>query len=296
MKIALAIPHTPWVEARADNLVKLFIDLALAIDPTGRPVSVGDPPGDEVEVRLFTERAPNTVWAEKLWTWAAETDADWLLQLQDDVFVAPYFWPSLRAMLSALPPEAEVVGLASVHPMAPEIARRGMRWYRTPGNLVGWAYAVRRESLKKFLADRQRLGATFCSQNEDEQLGLWAHKTGRMVWHPCPAICDHDTTIASSYENDAHTLRRPQVTWRTFDEREMMDTTWWKPSGVPDLLNYAPARACWWCMERPIKFTSAATGAGICGHCIHACMSAVLGVLPEPTTAEALRALRAGSP
>jgi hypothetical protein len=278
MKLALAVPHTPWVPARADSFARLCTELALGVDPNGNAISVGDLPTDPVVVRFFTERAANTVWAEKLWTWAAETDADWLVQIQDDVFVAPCFWPALRAMLSALPPEAEVIGLSSVHPMAPEIARRGMRWYRTPGNLVGWLYAVRRKTLKTFLADRVKLGATFCAQNEDEQLGLWAHRTGRMVWHPCPAIADHDVTIPSSYKNDSHTLRRPQVTWRTFDEREMTDPTWWKPSGVPDLLNYAPARACWWCMERPIKFTSASTGAGICGHCIHACMSAVLGV------------------
>ena len=284
MKISLAIPHASWVPARVESMARLRSALGYCVPDGPAPDGWEGPIGQSVVYREFTDREPNIVWAVKLWSWLAETDADWCLQLQDDVLVAPCFWPALRAALSALPPEAEVIGLATVHPMAVGIARRGLRWFRTPGNLVGWSYALRRTALVQFLADRAMLGATFQAQNEDEQIGIWAARTKRTVWHPVPAITDHDVSIGSTYANESHTLQRPQVTWRTFAEVEMVDPKWWSPTGTPELLGYAAQRACWWCLERPVKFTSAASGAGICGVCIHTCIAAALGLGSAPVT------------
>ena len=250
--IALAIPHTDWVPARAASMARLRAQLGQVDGP----------------YREFTDRAPNHVWSVALWTWLYESGAEWGLQLQDDVMVAPCFWPALRASLSALPPAAEVVGLTSLHPSSREIARRGHRWYRTDANLVGWAYAVRHDALGAFLRDRERMGESFRQQNEDEQLGLWAGQTKRTVWHPVPTLCDHDTSIPSTYANDFHSHRRPQVTWREFGEASLTDPTWWTPSGVPEKLAAPMQRVCWWCAEHQAVARSATTGAEICGMCL----------------------------
>jgi hypothetical protein len=257
--IALAIPHTPWVPARAESMERLLDALGIGgLQEPGFPVD---------HFCVFTERAANHVWAESMWRWLHSTGADWCLQLQDDVMVAQCFWPAIRAMLGALPPEADVVGLTSVHPMTPEIARRGHRWHRTPGNLVGWAYALRRDALGAFLEDRARLPEGFRVQNEDEQIAIWTQRSGRSVWHPVPAIVDHDTSIPSSYGNDHHSHRRPRVTWRTFDEREICDVDWWRPSGTPEMLPMPDHQLCWMCGDRPVLARSERTGCGICHEC-----------------------------
>jgi len=281
-EIALAIPHTPWVPERAESMSRL--KQSLLIGETKELSAAGK--SGLAFYREFTDRKPNTEWCSDVWSWLYETGAEWCLQLQDDVMVAPRFWPALRAMLSALPADAHVVGLTSVHPAGVEIARRGHRWYRTPGNVVGWAYCLRRDVLGTFLADRKKLGKSFLDQNEDEQLSIWTEKTGRTCWHPIPAICDHDTTIPSTYRNDRHSLRRPPVTWRDYGEASLVDPEWWKPSGVPELLGMPPQRACWFCSINPVLCASEKTGAGICGRCLTSCVAAGLGqvvaVAPEP--------------
>jgi hypothetical protein len=76
--------------------------------------------------QLFTERVPNPVWSEAMWRWSAETTAEWCLFLQDDASVAPNFWPILRAILNALPEDADVLGLQITHPACPNLAEEGV--------------------------------------------------------------------------------------------------------------------------------------------------------------------------
>jgi hypothetical protein len=269
--IALAIPHTPWVPQRAESMARLRKQLGITNDVRAWGGANHEPTHG---YREFSDREPNTVWAEKLWRWLVSTDADWCLQLQDDVTVAPNFWPALRAMLAALPPEAGIVGLTSVHPMANEVARRGHRWYRTPSQLVGWAYAVRRPVLEQFLVWREQPGVQ--ELNEDEQIANFAAQSGLGVWHPVPAICDHDTTIQSSYHNDAHAMRRPQVTWRGYQAGDIESVEWWKPGGAVETLQTPPQRVCWFCLQRPIIAQSVRSGAGICGQCLMTSMTNVI--------------------
>lgn len=258
--IALGIPHTPWVEARAKSMDRLMRQLS-------------DRPGwGPYELRTFTDREPNWSWSLKLWRWAYETGADWCLQLQDDVEVAPCFWPALRAMLGALPSEAGIVGLSVTHPMAIEIARQGHRWFKTPSMLIGWAYAIRRDMLGAFLETRIDGAEPPC---EDVELGRFAFEHGG-VWHPCPTLCDHDTSIPSSYDNDHHATRRPPVTWRSYGEGDMCSKEWWAPPQIVQMLPMPAQRECWFCMERPIVGGSARTGAGICGVCLGALWGEIL--------------------
>ena len=183
--------------------------------------------------------------------------------------VAPCFWPALRAMIAALPQEAEVIGLTSVHPGSVEIARQGHRWFTTRGNLVGWAYMLTHDALSEFRIARDLLPPAFRQMNEDMQIAEWAARSGRLVWHPVPTIVDHDTSIPSSYANDHHGHRRPQVTWRDFGEGSLTDPSWWKPSGTPTMLGNAPMFACSWCGVEQGKMVSEQTQARIGPQCLH---------------------------
>lgn len=261
--IALGIPTTPWVPARVQSMGRLRAELLLSSATSGISNVKAD------HYREFADRAPNWVWSLDLWNWLHETGAEWCMQLQDDVMAAPCFWPALRAMLSSLPKEAEIVGLSAVHPMAPEWARRGHRWYRTKALLVGWAYVIRRDALGEFLRVRERLVEKHGKKCEDVLLGQFAAESEKYIWHPCPTIVDHDTSIPSSYDNDEHSTRRPQVTWRDFGEGSMTDPTWWRPSGLPALLPMPPQRVCWMCMQKGIV-AQAPNGVGVCGVCIGA--------------------------
>jgi hypothetical protein len=229
--IALAIPTTSdWVPERAESLDRLLAELELVEHETsgclgaealeeGMYASVDAARAGLRQLRILRERAPNAVWSEALWRWAAETNAEWVLQLQDDVRVAPNFWPALRAMLAALPPDADVMCLEVVHQAARALAEDGARWLTTADGLIGVGYVVRRSALREFLAWRAtklkpgalaRGGLT-----EDTMLGVWCMVTGRRIWGPLPTIIDHDTTLESTYGNDEHANRRPLVRWDT---------------------------------------------------------------------------------
>lgn len=198
--LALGIPHTPWVEERKASLARL-VD---ALTPTPREV---------VDHRVFGERAKNHEWSEAMWKWAAETSATHFVTLQDDVLVAPNFWPALRAMLEAMPDQ--VVGLEVVHPATRALAEDGHRWFTTSEGLVGVGYVLPRSLLREFLewrAHALKKGAVEAI-SEDTLLGLWCMVTGLRVHHPIPTLIDHDTSLASTYANDAHANRRPPVKW-----------------------------------------------------------------------------------
>jgi hypothetical protein len=263
--IALGIPYTPWEPQREANMVKLR--------------EILNTEGKADFYREFTERAANSVWSEQLWNWQFETGADWGVEIQDDVQIPKFFWPALRAMLSAVPADAKVIGLTSVHPLGREIARRGHRWYRTPGNIVGWAWAIRREALGDFLEFRAQADDEFRGKNEDDQLGTWCARQGFGVWHPVPTIVDQNTAIPSNTTwGDGQSLRRSSVNWRAYSEGEMTDPSWWLPSGVPSLLPMPEQKHCWMCLQAAAHVTSQTTGCGLCGLCIYKSLGGLLGL------------------
>jgi hypothetical protein len=193
---ALGIPHTPWVPERVESLRHL--ERVLGTDALDIETSqLGG-----VICRLFTDKAANWEWSQKLWGWACSTEATHLLQLQDDCRVGPEFWSALRAMVEAKPDD--VIGLESVLSV-------GQQWYSTSDGLIGVAYVVPIPALRDFLTWRatQLRGAGYKLLNEDQQLGLWCFATGRRVLHPSVTIVDHDTDLPSTYGNDRHTYRKP---------------------------------------------------------------------------------------
>jgi hypothetical protein len=85
-----------------------------------------------------------------------------------------------------------------------------------------------------FLLWRQELrqGAVE-SVTEDTLLGCFCLSTGHRIWHPIPTIIDHDTSIESTYGNEAHEHRRPSVTWK---DSVLADAgEFWRPRSVPHL-------------------------------------------------------------
>jgi hypothetical protein len=243
--------------------------------------AVGGKPSDGY--REFTDREPNIAWSERMWNWGLETGTDWFLTLQDDVEVAPCFWPALNAMLDTLDGiGASVLGLSSVHPVQVETARQGHRWYRTNSHLVGWAYAIRHDTLRSFMAWRARqvLPPT---TTEDSLLNHWITVSGNDTWHPCPTIVDHDTSLESSYDNDEHVNRRPWITWRDFTEGSLADPAFWRPNGPPEsvpVLPAPPSHLCWTGCGRPAN-----VGAGpvrLCSRCV---AQAAVTLITNPGTA-----------
>lgn len=281
MRIALCIPHLPGIPKRDASFADVTDALGIVLheeDCGGRPLGHGMCAFDDSPDHLLflTDREPNWSWAAKMRAWFLSTDADLFLTLQDDVIVSPRFWDELRAMAPHVPKGA-ALGLSSVHPMQTEIARQGLRWYQTRAWLVGWAWAMWREDMVVYDAwcrgNEERVRAT----NEDSMLNEWLIESGRSVWHPVPAIVDHDTSIESTYANDAHVHRRPLVTWRDV-QADLTRTEYWLPSGKePPLLSMPSPRHCWFCGKRPPVGRSP-NGACICGVCVLEIVASGLGM------------------
>lgn len=242
--VALCVPHTPWRPERVASFERLRH--ALGLD--------GEIPPWVTARRVFSERAPNHVWAAALWNWGAEQEASHLVQLQDDVIVSPNFWPALRAMIEAVPDQ--VIGLEAAHPAAPALFAEGRHWYTTSDGLVGVAWIFPTAGLRAFrawCARGLRVGARE-AVTEDMLIGLWCLATGRRVWHPIPTIIDHDTSLASTYGNDAHPHRRPAVTWTALAGRtaDLELAEWWAvgagamPPHLGHFYESSPALAAQW--------------------------------------------------
>ena len=280
MKLALGIPHAPWIEGRLESFARLaeLLDLFTL-------------PHDRFEWTQFSDKESNRSWARKLWMWAASTDAEWILQLQDDVIVPPFFWPALRAMLANFPHDC--IGLEAAHPAGPLLAQQGHRWYRTRAWVVGVGWVLRRTVVEELLKWDGP-----AELNEDDYLGAFLNHTGRDAYHPIPTIIDHDTSVPSAYMNDGHQLRRPSVLWHNYPEAALTSPDFWKvpyrpTSGPPGdghigitvaydvpMLMSPYIDVCWFCLGP--KFPQRAvvqsqhTAAMICGPCIGRVTTAML--------------------
>lgn len=219
MKFSLAISHTPWVPERVKSLDRLFADLAPS--PT--------------EAQVFREKAPNDVWSLKMWEWAASQEVDCCLFLQDDAIVSPDFWEGLE--YAADNGEYPIVGLHAPHPAALALAEEQCyRGFSTRDGLIGVGYCITRDVLRDFLTwradnlerltqeevmavDGRRLAVT-----EDTLLGLYAAATGYRVYHPMPALVDHDVEVPTTYAgNDHHPHRQSGFRWDHPLARDIVD-------------------------------------------------------------------------
>ena len=274
-KIAIAIPHAPWLPERAENMARI----RAALHEQRKDV-----PG--VQVQEFTEKAP---WPERLLRrchWALETGAERMVQLEDDVLLAPRFLRSLSAMHAAWP--GDVLCLATTHPMAPLVQQQGRRSYRAPA-LRGWGldlpmswvgrlvdYAEENGRLEAFA---KKHGKSAC---EDDFIIQFLILNDVFPRHPVPTIVDHRYLPSTNAGFDDHTGTSASVTWRGFAEADLVEPEWWKTASTqltPDhtqTIRVLRGR-CVWCASESGEISSAKTGAGLCNACLRRLMGCALG-------------------
>jgi hypothetical protein len=161
--------------------------------------------------------------------------------------------------------------------MQTEIARQGLRWYATRAWLVGWAWGMWREDVAEYDAWCRLNAERVARTNEDSMVNEWLIELKRIVWHPVPTIADHDTSIASTYANDAHVHRRPLVTWRD-TTADLTRPEFWLPSGAaPPLLQMPLPNVCWFCRRNAPTWT-AESGCLICKVCVLGMVAEKLGL------------------
>ena len=192
-----------------------------------------------IEVREFTDKAPNDVWSEAVFRWLSSTNADWCMQIQEDAIVPENFWQIVRAILEAVPEEADIVGLHVCSPLAAPLAEEGFRLFTTADALVGVCWAVRGPVMREFVEWRRTELVEgwrapvppkgLPALTEDTMMALFAMATSRRIYHPIPAPVDHDTSMASVWGNDDHQNRRPRVSWRDADRFADCDGPAWDP-------------------------------------------------------------------
>lgn len=277
ISFALAIPHTPWVPARVESICRLHITLGVSAAKAG----LDAPP----PMRVFEDKEPNWSWSDKLWDWghAGDHNATHLVQLQDDVIVAPNFWAALQAMVEANPDH--ILNLQGAHPAFRAIARHECRWAQSRAWMVGVAYVIPRFDLIELCAWRRGVPDNRLQKiNEDDLIAEFCMATGRAIHHPIPTIIDHDTSIESTYNNEGHSFRRPTVSWKEYGAKEIEDPLFWKlPPAVPVIAN-PHGEICWFCYEEPGIAASAKTQAWIGRRCLAGCVSAVISPQPKVST------------
>jgi hypothetical protein len=258
IRIALAISSAPWIPGRVESLQRLrhqlgldelyqqcgaHIESGVALVGKGQTswaVALNAPPFvcPVVAYREERDKMPNPEWSLRMWKWGAEQDATHLLFLQDDCRVSPDFWAALNGMLEAQP--NEIIGLQTLHPMAPYLLAEGERWVTTADCLIGVAYVWPRDLMRdEFLpwrASKLQPGALDEGPNgvrlsEDTMQGLFAMTTGRRIYHPMPTIIAHDVSIASAYGHELHTHRESPVTWERYPDVDV--TTGWERTTPP---------------------------------------------------------------
>lgn len=223
---SLAISHMPWLPERVRSMYRLREQVSAEWPQVAN--------GTSTYYKEFTDRAPNWVWSEQMWSWAADlAGITECVFLQDDVVVAPNFWGALEAMTRH---PWQIMAFHCAHPAARGFFREGKRWYTTADGLIGIGYVLRQDTLKAFLQWRTEMlkPRIFERINEDDQINLFAMANNIKIWHPVPTIVDHDLSLDSTYGNDHHMYRRPQVLWTDLDMmgmhvESMEQPEWWGP-------------------------------------------------------------------
>jgi hypothetical protein len=275
MRPIVGIAHAAWAEGRADGLMRLLREL--------------EPQGVKPHVQVSTEKEHAQQWAVRLWQWAAKQDAPAIL-LNDDVSVSPELVDAVDRMTDALPDE--IISLHCQLPVAKSLAEAGVPYLRTfwlsgPGYVLPRGVAAQLVDFVPTIPKRLR-----DQWNEDGYAQMWSWGRRRAIVHSLPALVQHDTEIPSTLGYDNHTLRVATADWRSYPVPKdatprapmpFVENQWMSRQNLLTLeaerdysQNPVPPRRCWWCQANPVKFTSASTGAGICGECVANCATAAL--------------------
>ena len=261
MKLAIGCPTAAWIPDRRVLMEALRPELSGAD-----------------YYREFKDPEPWMDWFTKMLRWATSTDADWFLTLQDDVELAPNFFPALHAMMTAWP--GEVIGLAATHSLAREVARQGRRSYRTP-KVVGWGWAMPMPMVTGLLewaeaGNLKEFHAKHPTDGEDTFTAAYLLTLGIKTRSPVPTIIDHRHVSSTNEGFDDHTHRRSVVTWRGYEALDMAVPSWWQTACTD--LPHDDWRKCWACGERPDEIGIYGTKARICRVCLTAYVASQCGL------------------
>lgn len=214
VKVVLVISHTPWKLERVQSLARLRLEL-------------GEMPEWVCDWHLETTRAPNRIWARLQWDRAVELaafhGASHVVFMQDDLEPAPAFWRRLKVILAGRP--ADMVSFHNGQPTAARTCFAKLQpGYTTVDALVGQLYAMPTMMLVDALSwlDNETT-ARIANISEDSTLGLFAMTRGHRIFHPVPTIYDHDLEIDSTFNNEEHAYRKPQVTWKEIERLQPND-------------------------------------------------------------------------
>lgn len=213
MKIAIA--HAPWAPGRRETLARLVDQLQ-----------------EDVTVSVSTGPEHASVWARRLWEWAARQDEHVLL-LNDDVLVHPEIRRICEAMIEAVPDEClslhtNVLGAAAE-------AMLGHHWVRCYW-YTGPAVILPPRAVRSLLAWVYRTPWAFLARhNEDNQAIHWAWSEQRPFWCAIPAPVVHDTAVKSTLGYDDHPFRVPTVPWGDprWRDADLTSSAWWRVGGEP---------------------------------------------------------------
>ncbi len=242
--IALAMPHCPWDPHRVKSFARIREQLEIRNDRDE---------GDRfAAIAKFAEvgPTPNHVWSGKMFEWMAAQTTDYVMQVQDDVLLAPRFMDAVTAALKGAP-NARVISFYTIAPQAQQLSAQGCNWMTTTDWMTGPCWITTTAFMRefwKFRSTRLRDGWDALDSisrriksglNEDTLLGLGAAALGEKIWNPLPALVDHDTSMPSNYGNAHGRFNRASFTWKNWQDQgnkieKLYDPEWWKPvNGVP---------------------------------------------------------------
>lgn len=274
MKIAIGIAHAEFLPDRRASLARLLRQAPAA------------------HVSVSKEREHASVWAKRLWEWAAEQDADATILLNDDVTIHPQLVEAVAAMAAAIP--GETIALHTSVPVAQSLALIGERWLRCYW-LTGPGYVLPRGGAQRLLDWSAAAPRSVVATVNEDAIGIheaWSRQ--RPIWGAIPALVEHDVSVPSTLGYDNHVLRKSCVPWTAphFARAPVTDPAYWKPLGEPVLVENpwmtrdsmarierlvrAGHSLCFMCLARPGTVGSSASDAMICLPCLSSCFAFVI--------------------
>lgn len=162
-----------------------------------------EPHPEGVRLDIVADKAPHWEWSEKAWGLLADSGKTWGMLLQDDVIPCPDFWAVLSKVLDAKDTHVIALNNCQLGPSVAQAQERIWHWVTSNDGLIGHGYVMptigwqdlmewRRLSLKPGAVERI---------NEDTLVDLWAMHREFPIWHPVPALIEHDDTTASTWGN-----------------------------------------------------------------------------------------------
>lgn len=277
--VKIAIAHAAWMPERERTLARLCAAL---------------PEMGIVTTFRSEKREHSSVWARRIWRWAAEHNEGTII-LNDDVTVHPKLQQVVAAMAQAVPDQ--LFSLHCTSPVAPSFAEAGERWLRSYW-ATGPGIYLPPGAAKRLLAWIETIPQSFvASVNEDNLIMHWAWHEQRPIWHCIPALVQHDTSTRSSlgYDNQPAWMRSSPVPWTlpVFAGPSLCTPNYWLPDGDPMLVEcpwmirerlsqverllYDRPDLCSFCHRNEGRVASQDTGAKMCKVCLLKVVSAAMG-------------------